>query len=198
MADLPVLWVVCDLNVGFELLCATVVQLFSKFTFFVVAGGQTALHKENVHCPIYLWEWVWSHAKFPIRSCCANTMGLAGLQDTHLALERGATEGDGHDSGTMPTAQTHYTAEREGGVKLKTDLMILRIHRLDDLKDTQAVISAKQGGNQRCSAVILKSHTHNGLFHILSKSGMHSTPWMFINICVLVDILWVHSNLLHV
>ncbi len=190
MADLPVLWVVCDLNVGFELLCATVVQLFSKFTFFVVAGGQTALHKENVHCPIYLWEWVWSHAKFPIRSCCANTMGLAGLQDsTSGTWERSYRRWWAWLRNNANSTDSLHRWERR---RSKTQ------NRLDDLKDTQAVISAKQEGNQRCSAVILKSHTHNGLFQILSKSGMHSTPWMFINICVLVDILWVHSNLLHV
>ncbi len=147
----------------------------------------------------FTFESEYGHTQsFPSDPAVPTQWGWQVSRTAHLALERGATEGDGHDSGTMPTAQTHYTAEREGGVKLKTDLMILRKYRLDDLKDTQAVISAKQGGNQRCSAVILKSHTHHGLFHILSKSGMHSTPWMFINICVLVDILRVHSNLLHV
>jgi len=82
-------------------------------------------------CPIYLCKCVWSHTKsFSSAPAVPAQWGWQVSRTEHLALEKETTEGDGHGSGTMATVQTHYTAERGGGVKLTTDSRILRIRRL--------------------------------------------------------------------
>lgn len=114
-------------------MCAKVVQMFSNspFSFCCWRWTNFSTLRKCALSNLPLQVSVVTHKEFPIRSCCANTMGLAGLQDS----TSGTWENDYRrwwawlrNNGNSTDSLHHW--EREGGVKLTTDSRILRIHRL--------------------------------------------------------------------
>lgn len=108
-----------------EILCAMVVQLFSKFTLFYCWRWKNFCTLRKCVQFTFAREYGHTQRVFHQLLLCQHNREVSRTE--HLALEKETTEGDGHGSGTMATVQTHYTAERGGGVKLTTDSRILKI-----------------------------------------------------------------------